>query len=298
MYLLLEKLKLKECEKMSLIGKLWNITINVRTILVNKEVEKSERKQIALAYLRMALFKKQNKYHFLNFNVKFFNRTNFLFLFKEIFIERTYQFKAKTNNPHIVDLGSNIGLSILFFKRLYPKSTIIGFEPDKETFNLLSENISKNVNGVKLVNAAVGTHRGKINFYSSETKGWGMSTLESKSSTICKKVDVVPLSDYLNRKVDLLKMDIEGTEVEVICAAKDKLCNVDRIVLEYHFNQRNKIIPLFKALEEAGFHYYVASVPPSHLPYLNICFWGGIIVAERDNIKNEVFIEKKEAKKG
>lgn len=54
----------------------------------------------------------------------------FRFLFNELFADACYSFRAQTDSPLIFDCGSNIGLSILFFKKLYPKARVIGFEPD------------------------------------------------------------------------------------------------------------------------------------------------------------------------
>src|SRR5262245_35480521 len=49
---------------------------------------------------------------------------SFLSAFKEIFVERIYAFNAKHRKPYILDLGANIGLSVLFFKTLCPEAEI------------------------------------------------------------------------------------------------------------------------------------------------------------------------------
>ena len=68
----------------------------------------------------------------------------FRFLFNELFADACYSFRAQTDSPLIFDCGSNIGLSILFFKKLYPKARVIGFEPDPLTFQTLRENSERN----------------------------------------------------------------------------------------------------------------------------------------------------------
>ena len=67
----------------------------------------------------------------------------FRFLFNELFVMPVI-LCAQTDSPLIFDCGSNIGLSILFFKKLYPKARVIGFEPHPLTFQTLRENIERN----------------------------------------------------------------------------------------------------------------------------------------------------------
>src|ERR1044071_4816990 len=49
--------------------------------------------------------------------------------YEEIFKRENYKVDFATNDPFIIDCGSNIGLSIIYFKTRYPNAKIIGFEP-------------------------------------------------------------------------------------------------------------------------------------------------------------------------
>jgi len=51
----------------------------------------------------------------LNFNITFFTYYDLQHLFYEIFVREIYAFKAQTSTPFIIDCGSNIGMSILYF---------------------------------------------------------------------------------------------------------------------------------------------------------------------------------------
>ncbi len=59
--------------------------------------------------------------------------------FDEIITQEIYRFKADTDAPLILDCGANIGLSALYFQRLYPKARIMAFEPDTHNFELLTK---------------------------------------------------------------------------------------------------------------------------------------------------------------
>ncbi|SHL96074.1 FkbM family methyltransferase [Chitinophaga sp. CF418] len=54
---------------------------------------------------------------------------------------RYYRFKADTDAPYIIDCGANIGLSILYFKWLYPKAKVLAFEPDGDNLVILQKNV-------------------------------------------------------------------------------------------------------------------------------------------------------------
>ncbi len=83
-------------------------------------------------------------------------------LFREIFIERVYYFECEHDKPKIIDAGANIGLSVLYFKFLFPNSKIIAIEPDPIAFEYLEENIAQNkIQGVELIKACVSDQKGK-----------------------------------------------------------------------------------------------------------------------------------------
>ena len=63
----------------------------------------------------------------LGYQIKFFTYSQVINLFEEIFIHEVYKFESRNSNPCIIDCGSNIGMSILYFKCLYPYSTITAF---------------------------------------------------------------------------------------------------------------------------------------------------------------------------
>lgn len=175
------------------------------------------------------------------FEIWYNNQIEFEVLFDEIFTKQVYHFESKTQNPKIIDCGSHIGLSILYFKMLYPGSSIIAFEPNKESFDILKQNISvNNIQGVQLFNCALSDEEDEILFYKES-----MSNLDSCGDSIIpewgkrfgfttEKVQCKLLSGYLTNEIDFLKMDIEGAEIKVLETIKNKLHLVPEIALEYH----------------------------------------------------------------
>jgi FkbM family methyltransferase len=181
------------------------------------------------------------------------------FLFNEIFIDQQYFFPADSARPLVIDCGSHIGMSILYFKALYPDAEVIGFEPAPDTFRLLSENIRQNgLKNVVLHNKAVGNSEGKMKFYGDDSLT--ASLLESRSAGRVTEVDVVKLSRYIDRPVSFLKLDIEGAESLVLedLDAASKLRMVKYIAIEYHHHVESDVDDLsgfLKILEDNNFGY-------------------------------------------
>ena len=125
-----------------------------------------------------------------NFQISGFNFHTLHYLFGEIFVKNEYFFKSNKHKPLILDCGSNIGVSVIYFKFLYPNCHIHAFEPDPETFELLKQNVQKNnLKNVFLHNKAVSNSEKDIDFYISEEKGnLMMSTLRERMSEAKIKV--------------------------------------------------------------------------------------------------------------
>jgi FkbM family methyltransferase len=210
----------------------------------------------------------QNDIRILNYHVKSFGFFDTGVLFQEIFINQQYFFKTNTPTPWIIDCGSHIGLSILYFKALYPQARLLAFEPAPETFKLLRENVKRNLlKNVRLENKAVSNEEGKIKFYGDKSKT--SSLIKERGSGEGIEVDVVRLSKYIDRTVDFLKIDVEGAEHFVLddLVASGKLGMVSQLVIEYHHHiakDTDRLSKFLKFLEDHNFGYQIegSSQPP------------------------------------
>ena len=88
--------------------------------------------------------------NFAGYRIRITDGKSFYIQCKDEFIHQIYHFESARKDPFIIDGGSNIGVSILYFKQLYPAARIIGFEPDPAVFKMLEENLA--VNGIENVN--------------------------------------------------------------------------------------------------------------------------------------------------
>jgi FkbM family methyltransferase len=162
-----------------------------------------------------------------------------LCLLIEIFIEETYYFSSNIENPKIIDCGANLGLSVLYFKFLYPKSCIIAIEPNAIAFSYLEKNIKQNdLDQVILMNVCISDKIGKKKLYYSKGSSIANASLFQESGkSFFHEVEAVLLSDLLSKnKVDLVKMDIEGSERQVLMELKKSgmLGKPNLYLIEYH----------------------------------------------------------------
>ncbi len=188
-------------------------------------------------------------------------------IYTEIFKENNHflipEFSGRDANL-VIDLGANEGYYTLKLKQNNPKCKIIAVEPNPLAFEILEKNVKSNkLSDVTLVNKAVCGKNGKITFEIVENvSAIGGRDLETMNRPWLKKemirkikIDCITLNklfqDYKIEKVDILKLDVEGMELEILKSGRNLLDKIHKIVVEWH---RKKIRDNLKSfLKENGF---------------------------------------------
>jgi len=186
----------------------------------------------------------------------------FLHSLKEIFAEETYRFRSDVESPYILDCGSNIGLSVIYFKRLFPNARIVAFEPDPHICDLLKRNLMAfGYDDVVVEDKAIWCEATTLRFESSGSLSGRLTGFDATNGWDSPRVPVatVRLRDYLHEPVDFLKIDIEGPEVEVLEDSADRLTNVENLFVEYHSDPEveQQLDRLLSLLKNAGFRVYI-----------------------------------------
>ena len=211
-------------------------------------------------------------------NVGSFQKRNDAFAKKynrEIIISETIKKKI----PVIFDVGSHFGESYKLFKKIFPKSKIYCFEPDPDSFQILKKKFPKIPN---FYNLAISNKVGKFNFYKnsiSHTNSLNKINLNSKDSVMLKNrkknkhsefydsinrkisVPTVTIDFFLKeknlKKIDLLKIDVQGAEEKVLLGAKSSLKIVENIMIEISFfdfyENSTNFLDIEKILISSGF---------------------------------------------
>lgn len=235
-----------------------------------------------LAFVRrkIASLRSGSVLRFGGYTIRFNDGPNLYILYKDIFVNRIYHFEARRPDPLILDCGSNIGMSILYFKQVYPRARIIAFEPDPQIVPFLQTNISGNdLKDVQWVQAALSNDSEKKIFFSDGICGSGLAeplTLEASHTWKSYEVSCARLRDYLIEPVDFLKMNIEGAEYEVLLDSEDRLRQIREMIIEYHHlpGLRRSLHEILVILHRQGFEYLINDFdsetnggvqPPFHL---------------------------------
>ncbi len=192
---------------------------------------------------------------------------SFVWQYKEIFVDRSYEFKTSGIPSVILDCGANVGLSALFFSIHYPQAKIIAFEADPVIAGYLTANLERNgVQNVTVITKAAWINENDLEFGSEGADGGSIHSSSGKKV----KIKAARLKDVIESypSIDMLKMDIEGAEREVLDDCKSVLHKVKNIFVEYHdyFEQPQYLSNICSILESHGFRYYVSSPHLKRLP--------------------------------
>jgi FkbM family methyltransferase len=179
--------------------------------------------------------------------------------FKEIFEREIYKFNTSSAHPRILDCGANIGLSVIYFKKVFPNGRITAVECDPNILHLLKCNlIEQGLQDVIILDRAVSNSRETVYF---AQEGADAGHVVEKSSPKEKiPVETILLDDLINEPIDFLKLDIEGCEVDALLACK-KLNLVRNLFVEYHSFQDSpqRLGELLELLKANGFRFYIST---------------------------------------
>jgi FkbM family methyltransferase len=157
----------------------------------------------------------------------------------------------------ILDVGANVGQFALAAAVHFPESRIYSFEPLPDVFSELQEN-TRGKKNIKSFNCALGNHNGQISFYRNEYTRLSSSLKINKENnhlrydqnlTSLTKVDVCKLDDF-KILIDiqppvLLKMDVQGMELDILNGSTNILSDIDFILCEVALVKLYDDQPLF-----------------------------------------------------
>lgn len=173
------------------------------------------------------------------------------------------------DTPYVIDCGANIGLSLIYSGGMFRNAAIVAYEPDPAIYACLKNNMqSFGFGNVKLHEAAVWDENTEVDFQV-EGAYSGRIPMPGDVGNIIK-VQAKRLRDFLDRKVDFLKIDIEGAECLVIQDCRDSLNNVMNIFIEYHSHEKEpqKLHELLRILYDSGFRYHIHEAWTSPQPFI------------------------------
>jgi FkbM family methyltransferase len=183
------------------------------------------------------------------------------FLIEELLLGRCYAvWPPVRDNPVIIDAGANIGVATLYFRRLFPTARIISIEPQPVSAALLRANVGSQPieKGEVLECALTGDGQPRPLVGEGITAKLAEAGDKKPSETRDNLVKAVTLQDVMaNDRIDILKLDIEGAELEVIQSSTTDLQRVDQLIAEVHLwnGQQDALPKILEALTQANHRY-------------------------------------------
>lgn len=183
-----------------------------------------------------------------------------------------YRKLIEVESPIIIDIGAHTGESVEFFSEIFPSANFYSVEPDPESYKKLINNVSSNVT---TLNAAVGSSNKTLSFYqyekshlnslypinksSKDSLGYAETCVEKKIEVFCVTLDnLVDKFGLSDKEIDLLKIDVQGAELDIFSSGQNALKKINNITLELNlfdfYEKKNNFLSLESLLH--GFELY------------------------------------------
>ena len=160
-------------------------------------------------------------------------------------------YKVSNNISVMVDFGSNIGISALYFLTRNTSVQVYLFEPVPRNIQRLRENLKGYENRYKLTECAIGVKEGEFDFSCEDSGRYGgliekdVENFSSSSSDRVITVKVALANHVLgeiikkHQNIDVVKIDVEGYENKILSSLKKEILScVGRIYAETENDQK------------------------------------------------------------
>ena len=158
----------------------------------------------------------------------------------------------------VIDIGAHIGLFALFASQFCKQGKIFCFEPIKENYELLVENINSNkIKNIIPFNFAVSKESDSVKIFLNDDYSGHSMFLETNNFVIVKSKSLLDIFSENNiQECNFLKLDCEGAEYDIINSLpSDFLNKIKKSVIEYHLADTHpKLLEqLIKKLRKCSF---------------------------------------------
>lgn len=192
-------------------------------------------------------------------------------LFSEILAENDYSALHQLNlkPQHIFDIGANIGLGSFYLRYLFPESTLHGFEPSPAERTILERNYTSWGQATAYPYAIGNQNSDEILFAVHPDKTGGQHLVDTTDVSKTTEWEHIPVQlrrmDQLFKQhslpiPDLVKMDIEGAELDALDGFGDMLAQPRAYILETHSKELHH--NCITKLSSAGFR-IISDLPRS-----------------------------------
>lgn len=164
-------------------------------------------------------------------------------VYRDIFLDEVYAPPVELRpRPRVVDLGANVGLASLYFLSTYKDAELVAVEANTNVFDRLCATMGSvrlPHGNFSLINKAVSDKNDIVRFYLDESSQSALNAsitgrdLDGKDY-IVTEVECFDVRELLDEYIDVLKVDIEGSEYGILRLPEICKANVNVIAVEFH----------------------------------------------------------------
>jgi FkbM family methyltransferase len=158
----------------------------------------------------------------------------------EIITRGVYALRPRQPPRVIVDAGANIGLASVYFAKQFPGARILALEPERSNYALLCKNAAAYPQ-IAPIQAALWSSTATLDLVDAMGQHAGFRTQTpgvAADRPVIGQVAALDmprlLADYQVEQIDILKVDIECSEIEVFAGAAAWIGRVGVILIELH----------------------------------------------------------------
>lgn len=157
-------------------------------------------------------------------------------VFNQVVLRRSYLLPIQLPPVRfIVDAGANAGYSALFFANAHPDASILAIEPDQSNFEMLCSNVRNAVGRISTFHGALWPVKTRLRIQNPNAPKTAI--MVGKPADNSGDVPTTTVPEIIRERgfIDILKMDIEGAEIEIF--ASEDLAWLDQVgclIIELH----------------------------------------------------------------
>ena len=159
--------------------------------------------------------------------------TSDMAVFDQVIVNRELRGLTTRCPRTIIDAGANIGASAVEFANMWPAARIVCLEVNPDNLAVLRMNVASYEN-ITVLPCGLWSHMARLSIINQHAEAYAFIVRETDDGLVEAKgvLDVVAAVGF--HHIDLLKMDIEGSEVEVLGTSHAWIHLVDQLVVELH----------------------------------------------------------------
>lgn len=156
--------------------------------------------------------------------------------FKQIFIQKEYQISIPFKPQYLIDGGANCGYAAVYFSNRFPQATIVSVEPESSNVALMKKNSAPYKN-ICIVQGGIWSKNAYLRISNKAAQHWSfrVEEVDKKHSEMRAFSIAALMKKFKLPRIDILKLDIEGSEREVFSKNYKSWLDKTRVIfLELH----------------------------------------------------------------